>query len=901
MSQEMHERVTMQFLKAVSLNQVDRLGFLEDLRLRDPGLCAEVESLLRHDGRDDVDIVRPGEPLRALSRTLHPAERVGPYFILSKLGEGGMGVVYRAERREPVRYEVAVKLIRPGLESGRVLARFEEERRVLALMDHPGIAKVFDSGFSGDGRPFVALEYVRGEPITVFCDRGRLDVAERLILLCRVCEAVHHAHQNAIIHRDLKPSNVLVVEEDGRPVPKIIDFGIAKALSREASPGAGNTLTIAGEFVGTPAYMSPEQAALPHRPVDVRTDVYSLGALLYELLTGTPPFDPARLPETRLGEVRRVLVEDDPEPPSRRVAEDRPGIPGAAENRRSDPRGLARTLRGDLDAIVAKSIAKEPERRYGSARELAEDIQRTLRHEPIEARPPTAAYRLRKLVRRHRTAAAVIATVVPLTFGFAMAMAVQAHRVALERDRAEEISEFVVGLYGTPYSQSARHGAPDPSRVLLRAAERVENGLTDRPLLQARLLNAIGETLRGVGDLPHAVPILEDGVSRLMRIGGPEHPSTLKAQSDLAHAYADEQRFSESEALYRRSLEAQRRTIGTEALDTLRTMRDLGFLLKLTRKLDESATLLEEAQAGLRRVLGETNDESLVATGIAASVELDRGRLERAKELLSWAIPRMPQEPGEKSMAVYNLACIHALEGNRPEALRLLEESAKLGFITRYVFDPNLESLHGTPEMHALERKARDLDPEYQERLIAQAGRTAPHLEGRIVGIYRHLIDTMPASRQHRIDEVHGFLGTYLITRGRYEEARPHIEAALAEWRSRQPPKPIEVTNCLSMLACIDIAIGNSAAARRELDEAIRLAEGPGGNQGKVMPHYYLRAVREAAFGDAATAVRYFENAIDQIVDPNFVHRETAFRRLRGMPRFERALATLEKRAELTF
>ena len=327
--------------------------------------------------------------------------RVGRYRLLDKLGEGGCGIVYLAEQMEPVRRRVALKIIRLGMDTENVIARFEMERQALAMMDHPNIARVYDAGATSSGRPFFVMQWVEGEKITDFCDKKRLDVRQRVELFTRVCHAIQHAHQKGVIHRDIKPSNIIVMDCDGVAVPKVIDFGVAKATTE--SPGEDATFTAVGQFIGTPAYMSPEQAGDVAMDVDTRCDIYALGALLYELLTGLPPFDPKEFQKLDVSEIRRILREVDPREPSARVAAmESADLRETAASRSCDPQKLQSLLRGDLDRIVMMAMEKDRQHRYGSADALAADLWRYLHDEPVMARPSSRMYRLRRLVRRNK-------------------------------------------------------------------------------------------------------------------------------------------------------------------------------------------------------------------------------------------------------------------------------------------------------------------------------------------------------------------------------------------------------------------------------------------------------------------------------------------------------------------
>ena len=372
----------------------------DDSELRD-----EVESLLRY--HDDSPEEEPTVGLEELE--LKPGERIAHYSILRLLGEGGMGEVWEAEQREPVRRRVALKLIKAGMGTKQVVARFESERQALALMDHPNIARVFDGGATEQGRPYFVMEYVQGERITAYCDRHRLTTRERLELFIQVCNGVQHAHHKGVIHRDIKPSNLLVSIQDDRPMPKIIDFGVAKATSQRLTDKT--MVTQLGMLVGTPEYMSPEQAEMTTLDIDTRTDVYSLGVVLYELLVGAPPFEFDELRCAGIDELRRRVREDEPPTPSNRFTSLGGTSARIAAERRTDAPSLARQLRGELDWIVMRALEKDRTRRYASPAELAADIRRHLNDEPVLAGPPSTVYRMRKFVRRHRlgvTAASIV-------------------------------------------------------------------------------------------------------------------------------------------------------------------------------------------------------------------------------------------------------------------------------------------------------------------------------------------------------------------------------------------------------------------------------------------------------------------------------------------------------------
>src|SRR6266699_1427484 len=343
------------------------------------------------DSRRETPVVKPSE---------QPGDRIGRYKLLQQIGEGGCGVVYMAEQQEPVRRRVALKVIKLGMDTKQVIARFEAERQALALMDHPNIAKVFDAGATNTGRPFFVMELVRGIKLTDYCDQNNLPTSERLGLFIQVCRAIQHAHQKGIIHRDIKPSNILVTLHDGVPVPKVIDFGIAKATAGELTDKT--IYTQFQQFIGTPAYISPEQAEMSGLDMDTRSDIYSLGVLLYELLVGRTPFDGKELLMSGLDEMRRTIREKEPLRPSTRLSAITPEeLTVTAKRRSAEPPKLVHALQGDLDWIVMKCLEKDRARRYETASSLSADLKRYLQNEPVVARPPSAGYQFRKFVRRH--------------------------------------------------------------------------------------------------------------------------------------------------------------------------------------------------------------------------------------------------------------------------------------------------------------------------------------------------------------------------------------------------------------------------------------------------------------------------------------------------------------------
>ena len=556
---------------------------------------------------------------------------IGRYQLLKKLGEGGMGQVWLAEQTTPVRRQVALKLIKVGMYDDSVLQRFQSERQSLAIMNHPSIAKVFDAGTTPDGQPYFVMEYVPGSPITEYCDKKRLKIDERLELFIEMCEAVQHAHQKAIIHRDLKPANILVVEVDGKPMPRIIDFGLAKATTPQAAGDA--IFTQVGGWVGTPGYMSPEQTDPSVEDIDTRTDVYSLGVILYVLLTGFLPFDPKQWHKQPLYEVLRQLREDDPPSPSAKLSSEKESSSAAAEVRGAEPKQLAKLLHGDLDWITMKALEKDRARRYGSPSELAADIKRYLHDQPIIARPSSAGYRLQKYVRRHRIAVAASSGFLILLFGFAVAQFLQLRRITRERDRANRITAFMTNMFKVSDPSEARGNSITAREILDKASNDISIGLVKDPEVQADLMYTMAGTYKGLGLYPIAQSLLEKAVDIQSRVLGTKDPKTLRSQSELASTFQMEGHFPEAEKLQRETLEIQQRVLGPEYPDTLETMNGLAKTLGEEGRYPEAEKLQRETLDTRRRVLGPESAETLsTVNGLARTLE-DEGRYPEAEKL----------------------------------------------------------------------------------------------------------------------------------------------------------------------------------------------------------------------------------------------------------------------------
>ncbi len=641
-----------------------------------------------------------------------------------------MGEVWRAEQTEPFHRTVALKLIKAGMDTKAVVARFDSERQALALMEHANIAKVFDAGATPAGRPYFVMEYVPGLAITDYCDKHRLTIKQRLQLFMQVCEGVQHAHQKAIIHRDLKPSNVLVEEVDNKPVPKIIDFGLAKAMGQRLTEMT--MFTEVGGVVGTPDYMSPEQADRDERNIDTRTDVYSLGVILYELLVGTLPFGSQELRQAGMEAMLQKIRRQEPPRPSTKIKSLGESSKDSAVMRREEPESLARHLRGELDWITMKALEKDRTRRYGSPSELAADIQRHLQDQPVLAGPPSATYRARKFIRRHRFGVGVAVAAVALLVAFAATMAVQARRIAKERDRAnreaetsKRVSEFMTNMFKVSDPGQARGNIITAREILDKASKDIGTGLSKDPAVQAQMMHVMGGVYENLGLYPQAQSLFTDAVQIRRGVLGPENPETLQSMSRLSGALREQGHYPEAEKLERETLDIQRRVLGPEHPDTLASITQLAAILYYEGRYSEAEKLGQQALESKRRILGPENPETLWSMVILASIFFDEGRLPDAEKLYHDALEVRhrvlgPDHPDTLSL-MDGYATTLAEEHRNDEAEKLLRETLD---IRHRVLGPGhrdtLMSMNNLANMLFLEARYGDAEKLAREALAIQ-------------------------------------------------------------------------------------------------------------------------------------------------------------------------------------
>jgi serine/threonine protein kinase/tetratricopeptide (TPR) repeat protein len=833
MNDSVHRDVLI-FTEAINLPARQRAEYLDRACAGEAKLRWEVEALL-HTHDHVGDFLEESPQRLALEAKVRgpahekPGDCIGRYKLLEQIGEGGCGAVYMAEQQEPVRRRVALKIIKLGMDTKGVIARFEAERQALALMDHPNIAKVFDAGATESGRPYFVMQLIPGVKITEFCDQHSFPTKQRLKLFVQVCQAVQHAHQKGIIHRDIKPSNILVTTTpEGQPLPVVIDFGIAKATTDQPLTDK-TSFTDLQMLIGTPAYMSPEQAELTSVEVDTRTDIYSLGVLLYELLTGSTPFEVGELLKKGLDEIRRVIREQEPLRPSTRLSRmPNADLTGVARHRRSEPPLLIRVIRGDLDWIAMKALDKDRTRRYETANGLAMDVQRFLSDEAVSARPPRAIYKFQKLVLRNKLVFAGVGVIAALLIAglivvsASLAKERQAHhetdaalsqaetakgKAETESVKSRQVTQFLEDmLQGVGPSVSRGRDTTMLLEILDQTAARVGKEMTNKPSVEAELRSLIGRLYLEIGNYDRAETMYRAALATNRKLFGAQSSQVAAALSDLGVALDKEAKFAESENAHQEALSIRRRVFGSENVTSAASLNNLATVLRHQGKRDEAERLAREALHIVQKSLGE---DSLEAADILHNLSVvlgDQGKRAEseatARQLLAMRRRLLGKESPLVASALGDLAWATQNSGKLDEAISLEREAL-------------------TMQQELLGDQAPDVGQSLNllSQLLSR--------QGKLDESYALLDAALAKQRKFSSADNPDALATLrslaliLQAEGKFAEAEQMHREALASWRKRGQSDTPQAVSELRSLTELLIAQKKFSTAEEVLEEAL--------------------------------------------------------------------------------